>query len=219
MSIKQFFRKLTGRGAASEDAGASRFQSSMYRSQPAGSSLSLASGERQLRRDLMRVVLRDVQVSAGLAPTWLALEILTTGAGNKPTGMHARIVLRTWVPRIMQHAVTLERMYVEKLTALDPHASDWFRGLSWRLNLPPGQPEEPLPAPAEWFMSRPLPPRTPPMRSVAAGDVIAGPVQVGSAPAAERSARLEALSQQLDANEQFNRRNGVLFAPTLPTPL
>lgn len=154
MSIKQFIRALTGRGAAREEAGASRFEASAYRSQTTSSSLPFASGERQLRRDLLRVVLRDVQISAGLSPRWLELQILETAPGNKPNGMHARIVLRSWVPRIMQHAVSLERMYVQKLMALDPQADVWFRGLSWKLDLPPGQPEEPLPAPAEWFMTR-----------------------------------------------------------------
>lgn len=219
MSIKQLVRALTGRRAAREDAGASRFGASTYRSVSLPPSQSLASIERQLRRDLLRVVLRDVQVDAGLAPTWLELEILISASSNKPNGMHARIVMRTWVPKIMQHAATIERMFMQRLLSLDPQAHDWFRGLSWKLNLPEGQAEAPLPAPAEWFRTtRPAAWVTPPRASESAG-VIAGPVHVGTPAPADRADRLEALSRQLDASGHANQRGVPLFAPTQASPL
>ncbi|HVZ43993.1 MAG TPA: hypothetical protein VHA82_09295 [Ramlibacter sp.] len=105
----------------------------------------------QVLRVILGVVLRDVQLRAALSTDWLELEVLDCEGPLPGTrGLHARLVLKVWAPRVLASAAQLERLFIDRLCEMDPDALRWFRGLSWRLELPAGQALDALPGPYEW---------------------------------------------------------------------
>jgi hypothetical protein len=115
------------------------------------SGFQVSQPSRLMRLDLLRTVLRDVQVRVGLPPGWLDIETIDTTIAGKPGGVHARFVLKCWAPRVMAHSAALERLFMQRLAWLDPTCDEWLTGVSWRLRLPDHLPLLPLPSGAEWL--------------------------------------------------------------------
>jgi hypothetical protein len=77
---------------------------------------------------ILRMVLRDVRLRAGMDKDWLGLEVM-----DAAPGLQARLVLKFWAPNVPACAAQLERLFIERLCEVDAEALRWFRGLSWRL--------------------------------------------------------------------------------------
>jgi hypothetical protein len=103
-----------------------------------------------IRRDLLRLVLRDVLSRNGIPSAWLNLQMLTAKSSGKPKGIHVRLVVHHWEPRILAYAPGLEHAFIERLMTLDPLADQWMVGLSWQLALPGDFVPEALPRPGSW---------------------------------------------------------------------
>jgi hypothetical protein len=163
-------------------------------SQPFGSD---SKPQAIVHRDLLRLVLRDMLSRHGIPSSWVGLQVLSAKSSGKPVGLHARLLVRHWEPRILAHAPGLEKSFIERLMALDPMADQWLMGLSWQLALPPDFAPEQLPRPGHWTGPNPSTrSAAPPARSrpapLAGGsaDVIAGPVHIGVGYEPTRPAKL-----------------------------
>lgn len=228
MPLVDFFRNLF-RGAPPAPArSASAFGHSTFSAPPSALGGASTGGDPRsqhtLRRDLLRVVMRDVLVRAGLPSAWLTLEVLAATSRNKTAGVHARLVLKQWEPRVLEHAPGLEALFVQRLTALDPLAGQWLMGLSWRLDLPPGFVPATLPTSTAWTAAAPAaspaPARTasPAASEAAQGDVIAGPVRIGTSRVDDDvRADLERLLAVRDADLQQSAQRG--YDKTQPAAL
>lgn len=150
-------------GRAADSQGHSRgFANSTHGSPSALSSVALphaASGavtdERQrfkIRRDMLRVVLRDMLTRSGIPPAWIEIHPLAATSSSKQTGVHARFLVKHWSPLVLMNAPGLERLFIERLLALDPLADEWVMGLSWQLELPADNDIAPLPKPGTWSL-------------------------------------------------------------------
>lgn len=102
-------------------------------------------------RVVLGVVLREMQLRAGLNANWLELEIVDTSCRPGAPSLHARLILKCWAPRVLANAAQLERIFTDRLFELDASAHRWFSGMSWGLDLPEGQLLQALPAPSEWL--------------------------------------------------------------------
>jgi hypothetical protein len=187
---------------------------------PAGppSSLPNSGSAASVRKDLLRVVMRETLFRNGIPAHWLAAEILRSLNSKREPGFHLRILVRHWDPRLMLYAVALQRNLQQRLLLLDPNCGEWLVGFSWQFVLPESARCLPLPHPSTWT-TPPPPADTEPGAPITRGaDLIQGPVQIGGAGPGSPRAQLERL---LAARDQDLGRSGSHqgFDPTRPDQL
>lgn len=177
-----------------------------------------AASVHSVRKDVLRVALRETLTRNGIPPSWMTAEMLRTNSTKRQPGMHVRFVLQHWDPRLMLHGPALERDFMERLLALDPQAQSWMMGFSWQFALPDTDACPALPHPGSWTApsaaaSEPAPaaPTTRP------AGIIEGPA-MEPRPIDEVRADLERL---LAVRDQDMKRQGEgdNFAPTRPANL
>lgn len=216
---------LLGRKSSASAGHAARHTHSTGFSESASSGLAStglmtdASDARQftVRRDLLRLVLRDLMTRNAMPTAWLEVHVLAAASRQNARGVHARLVLKHWQPLILEYAPQLERQFIQRLMAMDPLADQWLLGLSWQLELPADTPLKPLPRAGSWTAiphPHPRPARPEPVAAAAAGgDVIEGPIHIAS-PADARSDL-----DRLLADGDRTRRLPASFDATRPAGL
>ena len=225
-----FLRQLFGRDdpkAAQASRMFSQFSPDMA-ADPRASSAELAS----MRRDMMRAVLRKTLTRHGIPASWIGTEMLVATARGREAGMHWRLLIKHWDPRLLTHAVALQNSLVVRLLGYDPLAADWLMGISWQFALPDEAKCPPMPQPGYWTAEhRRQEARQPAEVTAAAGDVIEGPVHIATphgASEAKDSVRhdLDKLFAVRDAELKRHAAEGSnpdatrpMYLPTQPQPL
>lgn len=136
-----FFRTIFGRQGAPH-AG-QRLESQF-------SSASNSAASPTPRRELLRVAIRSTLNRHGIPIHWLGAEVLSAKAGGREPGLHLRLLIRHWDPRLLTHAVALQNSLIERIMSFDPLASNWLTGLSWQFDLPDESLCPALPPPDTW---------------------------------------------------------------------
>lgn len=133
-----------------------------------------------IRRELLRVTLRDTLRHQGIPASWITADMLTATSRTGQTGIHWRLSIKHWDPRLLVHMVGLQNRLIRRVQDVDPMAETWLLGVSWQMALEDESVCPPLPHPGSWT-AEPAPP--PAIRQPAGGsaDVIAGPVRIGDA--------------------------------------
>jgi len=187
----------------------------------AGPSTRGPSSPQVVRKELVRVSVRDTLLHNGIPTAWVRADPLTTSAPGRETGVHVRLVVQHWDARLMQCAVALQEHVEKRILALDPAAENWLMGLSWQFDLEDVSHCPPLPHPGSWTSPTGAPrseqrfaPQPEP--ETASADVISGPTRIGqSEPAGEdRRKALERMMSERDAD--FRRDEGGDFSKTQP---
>lgn len=158
-----------------------------------------AGSQSRSRRELLRVVLRDTMNRHGVPAGWLEAEVLVSTSRAGERGIHWRLVVKHWDPRLLTHALALQQALLKRLTTFDPLASNWLTGVSWQFDSLEDTPNAPLPNAASWTeaASAPAPAvlETEPVGG--SGDVISGP------PLVERAPSLAAAQNSADAKSDL----------------
>lgn len=179
-----FLRQLFGLQSA-KAPNSSRTHSQLS-SAASSQSKSAASSQAGSRRELLRLVLRNTLNRHGIPTTWIGSEMLLATSRGREPGIHLRLLIRHWDPRLLSCAVALQNSLIVRLLAFDPLASSWLMGISWQFALPDEAACPPMPHPGSWTAElRAGAPGS--VRAVVhggSGDVIAGPVRIGPGPAA-----------------------------------
>jgi hypothetical protein len=217
--LKQLFGRDDGKaGRASRMF--SQFGSDLFQP-PKAAAADIAS----TRRELMRTVLRKTLTRHGIPTSWIGAEMLVATSRGRENGMHWRLLVKHWDPRLLTHAVALQNSLVMRLLGYDPLAADWLMGISWQFALPDEVSCPPLPQPGYWTAEhRPSGPAVPAEDEAeeASGDVIAGPVRVAAPaePMAEddRDSVRRDLDQLLAIRDAELKRHSDQYAsePTQP---
>lgn len=156
-----------------------------------------------VRKEVVRISLRDTLQQAGIPAAWLKVEPLAMAMPGRDVGIHVRLNVQHWDPRLMLHGPALQAALDKRIAALDPSAGEWLMGYSWQFQVSSGVPAE-LPPAASWT----LPPSDPDAyaRTVAIqgrqggeADVITGPTRIASAPAGSPRQDLERMLAERDA--------------------
>jgi hypothetical protein len=173
-----------------------------------------------VRKDLLKLVLRETLNRNGIPQGWLSADMLRTTTAQREQGLHVRFLVRVWEPRLLAHGPALEQEFAQRLSLLDPQSTEWLMGFSWQFSLPDTSVCPSMPHPGSWTAppeaAQPAPakPADPPVGQ--AGDVIEGPVVIPQ-PAEDVRADLERLLAARD--EDMKRHGGDSFAPTRPATL
>jgi hypothetical protein len=115
------------------------------------------SSQSRGRRELLRVILRDTLNRHGIPAGWVEAEILMSTSRTGERGIHWRLVIKHWDPRLLTHAVAFQQALLKRLTMFEPGAAAWLTGLSWQFDFPDDSPCAPMPHPDSWMEPQPDP--------------------------------------------------------------
>ncbi len=101
-------------------------------------------------RELLRLVLRDTLNRTGIPTSWIGADLLAATSRGRAPGIHVRLLLKHWDPRLMLHAIAFEQAFCKRLMTLDPTSDDWLLGLSWQFSLADESNCPAMPHPGVW---------------------------------------------------------------------
>ncbi|HEY8047822.1 MAG TPA: hypothetical protein VIE63_01520 [Ramlibacter sp.] len=192
--------------------------SQMHSQISSGMSQQLAQSQNTTRRELLRVVLRDTLNRHGIPTPWVEPELLATTSRTGERGLHWRLHIRHWDPRLLEHSVALQNALIKRVLTFDPLAVNWLNGISWQLSLVDESMCPQMPPAPTWTLQ----PRA--VEAQPAGgsaDVIEGPVHIATK---GNDVRAD-LDQLLAARDEDFRRHAdddktrPVFAKTEPIKL
>lgn len=191
-----FFNRLLGRSAAPSSRPSSQISS--VQSQQHNPAASTAT----TRRELLRSTLRDTLNRHGIPASWITCETLVTTSRTREHGIHWRLVVHHWDPRLLAHGIAFQQSLIKRVTTFDPLASAWLMGISWQFALADESSCPPMPHPGVWTSDTTSAPSVPaqaqPEPSGGSADVIAGPVRIAEEAAAAPPARSAVTKAELD---------------------
>lgn len=192
-----FFNRLLGRTTA--PPAPPSLQMASVQSQQSHPAASTAPS----RRELLRSTLRDTLNRHGIPASWITCETLVTTSRTREQGIHWRLVIHHWDPRLLAHGIAFQQSLIKRVTTFDPLASAWLTGISWQFALADESACPPMPHPGIWTsQSAPAPSAAAPQAQAAASggsaDVIAGPVRIAQAAAEPPTPRSPATRAELD---------------------
>jgi hypothetical protein len=208
-------------------ANSSRIPSQML--SPATQQAAATTSTTGVRRELLKAVLRNTLNRHGIPLAWIGADMLVATAKGREPGIHWRLLVKHWDPRLMTYAVALQNALIVRTMSADPLASDWLMGISWQFVLPDEDVCLPMPHPGSWT----APPPAVASHDIAdemsggSADVIAGPDRRDAGadshlpatdPAADVRSDLERLFAVRDAELRQNaeRLAAAGMAPTEP---
>jgi hypothetical protein len=211
-------------GGSQAPAGASRAPQAGHSQGHAPSTRGAANSPQSVRKELIRVSARDTLRHTGIPAGWIRADPLTTASPGREPGVHVRLVVLHWDPRLMVHAVALQQSLEKRIHSMDPLAHQWLMGLSWQFSLADDSACPPLPHPGSW--TSPPPSMTTTASIPRAGgdtmpgnaDVISGPTRIANGDASTNPrAELERMLSERDAD--FKKDGGSSFEATQPMKL
>jgi hypothetical protein len=151
-----FIKRLFGTGSPAARAAANSQPASQL-SLPASSqqSLSPIAQQNSSRRELLRVVLRDTLNRTGIPTSWIGVDLLAATSRGREPGIHVRLLLKHWDPRLMLHGVSFQNSFHKRVLTLDPLADRWLLGISWQFSLADDSNCPAMPHPGTWTSSVP----------------------------------------------------------------
>jgi hypothetical protein len=191
--------------------GQAKANSSRVTSQMLATQQAATASTTTVRRELLKAVLRNTLNRHGIPAAWIGADMLVATTRGREPGIHWRLLVRHWDPRLMTYAVALQNSLIVRTLSADPLASDWLMGISWQFVLPDEDVCPPMPHPGWW---------TAPPTAAASGiaddatggsaDVIAGPDRPGADAGREPSAADAAADVRSDLERLFAVRDAEL---------
>lgn len=87
-----------------------------------------------LRKELLRIVLRDTLKKTGIPPQWIGGETTASVDEAGRPWLEVRLVLECNEPRLLYYLAVFQKEFESGLLALDPRAWDWVSRISWSLS-------------------------------------------------------------------------------------
>jgi hypothetical protein len=107
--------------------------------------------EVSLRRELLRVVLRDTLRKTGVPPQWIGGETTPYTDPDGQLTIEIRLVLECDEPRFLYYLAAFQGEFESRLLAIEPNAWDWISRISWSLGARRDtDPDFQMPTPDYW---------------------------------------------------------------------
>jgi hypothetical protein len=186
----------------------------------ASQSRDAQAGSHGIRKEVLKLVLRETLQRNGIPDTWLSADLLRTASQRREPGIHVRMLIKHWDPRILHHGVALEQEFYKRLLGMDPLAVNWLMGFSWQFAMEDLSRCPPMPHPGSWTAPQTLdtvPPEDRP--TTRSGDIIEGPVMIPKSEDDVRADLERLLALRDDDLKRHGTGTGDGFAPTRPIHL
>jgi len=143
------------------------------------SSQTASRSQNAARREVLQLALRESLQRHGIPISWITADALVATSRHSEVGLHWRLAIKHWDPRLMLHGVALQHSLVNRALMYDPMTPSWLIGISWQFALPDESLCPPMPHPGSWTADPPAAPQ-PSATSAPGGsaDVITGPVRI-----------------------------------------
>lgn len=165
-------------------------------------------------KELVAAAVRDTLARNGIPAAWITAETLVAKSRTGVMGVHLRLIVHHWDPRLMVRLVPLQNAVVMRLHRLDPVAETWLTGIAWQFHLADESACPALPHPGSWTAAPHEQEQAHAAPPSEAG-VIEGPVEVARG---ERH-DLERLMAEMDEAYRERAQGGGAFDATQPMDL
>lgn len=129
---------------------------------PVSVSPNSISHSSDVRRELIRVVLKDTLRRHGIPLDWLACEVMVTTRSLDREELHIQLILMKWNEQLLHYAAALQQQLLLGLDRFDPGVDHSSYVVSWRFSPHCGGPNLVLPEPKFWLQAvQPEVPETP----------------------------------------------------------
>jgi len=106
-----------------------------------------------LRRELIRVVLKDTLRLQGIPFGWLACEVLIIPREPGEDAVHIQLIVMKWNEKLLRYALALQHQLLLGLDRFDPLVDHSKYIVSWRFSPNCGCPFTKMPDPKTWLQS------------------------------------------------------------------
>lgn len=122
----------------------------------AGTNLAPVQSPQQpndIRRELIRVVLKDSLRTHGIPTNWLACEVIIITRPQDRSELHIQLVILKWHEKLLRYADAFQREFLRDLDRFDPTVDHSGYIVSWRFSADCNCPFKKLPDPGTWLHS------------------------------------------------------------------
>jgi hypothetical protein len=170
-----------------------------------------------VRKELLRLVLRETLKYNGFPGTWVTADALVATSSRRESGIHVRLVIKHWDARFPQYAVAFQHNFESRLLTLDPLAGNWLMGISWQYDLPMDAQWPDLPAPGSW--SEAVAPPEVDMIPQAIVVTVSRTREELEREMADEDKRFRGSQNDFEATQAFEAGTAAAYSPTKPSPL
>ena len=103
-----------------------------------------------IKRELIRVVLKDTLQRHGIPLSWLDCDATLIARPPAPEALHIELVILKWNEQLLRYAPALQRQLLLSLDRFDPSVDHSGCHVSWRFSLDCGDPFVQMPPPSSW---------------------------------------------------------------------
>lgn len=103
-----------------------------------------------IKRELIRVVLKDTLRLHGIPYEWIACEILIIPRGPGAEELQIQLVMMKWNESLLRYAMALQQQLLSGLDRFDPSVDHSKCVVSWRFSPECGSPFRAMPEPTFW---------------------------------------------------------------------
>lgn len=104
-----------------------------------------------IKRELIRVVLKDTLRRHGIPLGWLACEAILIARPPGPDELHIQLVILKWNEQLLRYAPVLQHQLLLGLDRFDPSVDHANCNVSWRFSPDCGCPFVQMPMPSTWL--------------------------------------------------------------------
>ena len=106
------------------------------------------------RRELVRMLTRDMQRITGIPDGWIDSQVLLELGQSGQTLVHLRLIVRHWDERLLKYAVAFQRRLREEVERYEPEARQWLLSITWQYEVGTQCPFQAMPEAASWTAAR-----------------------------------------------------------------
>ena len=120
---------------------------------PVTASLNSMQQQSNLRRELIRVVLKDTLRLQGIPLGWIACEVILIPRAPGEDELHIQLIVMKWNEQLLRYASALQQQLLLGLDRFDPQVDHSKYIVSWRFAADCACPFSKMPDPGVWIQN------------------------------------------------------------------